>query len=285
MFKNILIPISSEFYPKHVLNFSVFLATKFKCKINVIYIIEEKMLDQTDKQSDGFRTYYDKNDTKKDIIGKQKLTADNIIFDYAKFIFDNQKISFSKKTVRGEFSKIIRDETKKNDYDLILMGFQKGSTLNYRLFEEIDIPVWVKMVGETGSILAVCSNLAPNKKVPDFSIMLSKLLSWKLNMAYIVDIEDNVEVDGEGVRSSRKPEKDLVFKGQKFIESMEKKGFSMKLIKGNLVKETFNAAGICNANLIVIGREKKQKGIFGLPVKNFKRKMVEKGKYSILFLN
>ena len=80
MFKNILIPISSEFYPKHVLNFSVFLATKFKCKINLIYIIEEKTLNQTDKQSNGFRTYYDKNDTQKDIIGKQKLTQKKMSF-------------------------------------------------------------------------------------------------------------------------------------------------------------------------------------------------------------
>ena len=285
MFKNILIPISSEFYPKHVLNFSVFLATKFKCKINLVYIIEEKTLDQTDKQSNGFRTYYDKNDTKQDIIGKQKLTADNIIFDYAKFLFDNQKISFTKKTVRGEFSTIIDDEIKKNDYDLVLMGFQKGSTLTYRLFEEINIPVWVKMVGETGSILAVCSNLAPNKKVPDFSIKLSKVLGWKLNMVYIVDTEDNVEVSEDGVRSLRKPERDLVFTGQNFVNDMEKRSFNVELIKGNLVKETFNAAGNVDANLIIIGREQKQKGLFGLSVKNFKKKMFEKGKYSLLFLN
>ena len=133
MFKNILIPISSEFYPKHVLNFSVFLATKFKSKISLIYIIEEKTLDQTDKLSNGFRTFYDKNDTMKDIIGKKKLTADNIVFDYAQFIYNNQHIDFTKKTVRGEFSTVVYNETKKFDYDLVLMGFQKGSTLNYRL--------------------------------------------------------------------------------------------------------------------------------------------------------
>jgi len=45
MFKNILIPISSEFYSKEVLERSVLLAEKFKSSINLIYIIEEKMLD------------------------------------------------------------------------------------------------------------------------------------------------------------------------------------------------------------------------------------------------
>ena len=285
MFKNILIPISSEFYPKHVLNFSVFLATKFKSKINLVYIIEEKTLEQTDKLSNGFRTFYDKNDTKKDIIGKQKQTADNIIFDYAKFIYDNQKISFSKKMVRGEFSTVIKNETKKKDYDLILMGFQKGSTLNYRLFEKINVPVWVKMVGDTGSILGVCSNLAPNKKVPDFSIRLSKFLGWDLNMIYVVDTEDNVEVNSKGIRSSRKPERELVFSAQNFIERMENKNINVKLKKGNLLKETLNAADKFNSNLIIIGREHKEKGFFGFPFKNFKKKMVEKGKYSLLFLN
>jgi hypothetical protein len=285
MFENILIPISSEFYPKHVLNFSVFLATKFKSKINLVYIIEEKTLKQTDKLSNGFRTFYDKNDTKKDIIGKQKQTADNIIFDYAKFIYDNQKISFSKKMVKGEFSKIINNETKEKKYDLVLMGFQKGSTLNYRLFEKINVPVWVKMVGDTGSILAVCSNLAPNKNVPDFSVKLSKSLGWDLNMIYVVDTEDNVEVNCEGVRSSKKPERELVFSAQKFIDGMENKNVSMKLIKGNLLRETLNAAGKYNSNLIIIGREHKEKGLFGFPFKNFKKKMVEKGKYSLIFLN
>ena len=40
MFKNILIPISSEFYTKDVLKRSIFLAEKFKSIINLIYIIE-----------------------------------------------------------------------------------------------------------------------------------------------------------------------------------------------------------------------------------------------------
>jgi hypothetical protein len=285
MFKNILIPISSEFYPKHVLNFSVFLANKFKCKINLVYIIEEKTLYQTDKLSDGFRTYYDKNDTERDIIGKKKLTADTIVFDYAKFLYNAQKISFTSRTVRGEFSTVVFNETKKNEFDLILMGFEKGSTLNYRLFEEIKIPVWVKMIGETGSILSVCSNLAPNKKLPEFSIKLSKILGWKLNIVYIVDTEDSVEVDELGVRSGRKTERDLLFKAQGFIDDLGKRNIHVQLLKGNLLRETLNAASDVNANLIIFGREHKEKGLFGFPFKNFKKKLVEKGKFSLLFLN
>jgi hypothetical protein len=104
-------------------------------------------------------------------------------------------------------------------------------------------------------------------------------------MAYIVDTEDNVEVDDNGLRSSRKPERDLVFKAQNFIDNIEKRKINIKLIKGNLFRETLNAAKDVNANLIIIGREHKEKGLFGLPFKNFKKKMVEKGKYSLIFLS
>ena len=84
MFKNILIPISSEFYSKEVLKRSIFLAKKFNSKINLIYIIEEKTLNQTDKKSDSYRTTYEIAETKKQIRLKQKQTADQIVFEDAK---------------------------------------------------------------------------------------------------------------------------------------------------------------------------------------------------------
>ena len=40
-----------------------------------------------------------------------------------------------------------------------------------------------------------------------------------------------------------------------------------------------------NPNLIIIGREQKKKGILGLPIKHLKRKLAEKCKYSLLFVN
>jgi hypothetical protein len=66
---------------------------------------------------------------------------------------------------------------------------------------------------------------------------------------------------------------------------MKKRKINVKLIKGNLLKETLTFASDIKANLIIFGREHKQKGLFGFPFKNFKRKLVEKNKYSILFLN
>lgn len=285
MFENILIPVSSEFYEKEVLERSIFLAEKFKSTINLVYIIEEKTLDQTDKLTHDYRTYFERSETKKEIIRKHIHTADNIIFEDAKFFFKDRDIPLEEKIIEGEFSKVVKSETNKKIYDLILMGFEKECILNYRLFDEVNMPIWVESGSKSNFILAVCSNLAPNRKVPLISIELAKSLGWELHMLYVVDTEDSVEVDGTGRRSNRKTEKELVFRGENFIEQMRKKGINVSLVKGSLEKETVKAADALKAGLVIIGREQKKKGVLGLPTKSVKRKMAEKCKYSILFIN
>jgi hypothetical protein len=285
MFENVLIPISSEFYSKEVLQRGAFLSEKYKSVINLIYIIEEKTLNQTDKLSNSYRTNYDIAETKNEIVRKQKQAANNIVFEDAKYFFQNKNISFQDKIVEGEFSSIVKNEIDKYNYDLILMGFEKGCMLNYRLLDDINIPVWIEAENKGKSILAVCSNLAPNKIVPEISLNLSDTLGWNLDMLYVVDMEDSVQVDENCKRSDKKSERDLIFKGQSFVSEMEKKGVNIDLIKGSLQKETTKAANRIDPNLVVLGRGQKKKGVLGLPVKNMKRKMAEKSKYSILFIN
>ena len=285
MFKNILVPISSEYYSKNVLERSVALAEKFKSNISLIYIIEEKVLNQTKKSIDSYRTPSEIEETKKAILLIHKKTADNIIFNDAKILFKDKKIPYKEKTLQGEFSDVIKKELESKDYDLILMGFEKECLLNYRLLEDINVPVWVESGQGSKKILAVLSNLAPNQKVPKMSIVLSKLLKWDLNMLYIVDTVDNVQVNEKGDRSDKKPERDLIFAGQKLVSELEKEGINIKLVKGSLEKETMEEAEEIDASLIVFGREKKKKGPLGIPIKNLKRKIAEKCEYSILFVN
>ena len=285
MFKNILIPISSEFYSKEVLKRSIFLAKKFNSKINLIYIIEEKTLNQTDKKSDSYRTTYEIAETKKQIRLKQKQTADQIVFEDAKFYLEKNQIPFEEKVIEGEFSKIIKREIGLKPYDLILMGFEKQCTLNYKLFDEVKMPLWVVNKNDGKSILAVCSNLAPNVKVPDVSLKLSKSLNLELNMIYIIDTEDNVQVDEKENRSDKKSDRDLTFSAENFKNNMEKIGIKTNILKGNFEKELVKATEKYNPKIVIIGREQKKKNILGLPVRNLKRKLVEKCKYSILYLN
>jgi hypothetical protein len=283
MFNKVLIPISSEYYGKHVLKRGEFLANQFNSKIDLVYIIEEKTLNQTDKISDTYRTPFEKEETKKEIIRKQMLAADNIVFNDAEFIFKH--IPFEKKIVEGEFTSIVKSELKKKEYDLIVMGFEKECLLNYRLLDDIDIPVWIVAKSERQSILAVCSNLAPNKKVPEISMKLSEALGWKLHMIYVVDTEDNVQVDENGARSDKKPENVLLYFGQEFTYEMKKKKINVDVIKGSLEKETIKAAEKIKPKLVILGREQKKKGPLGIPIKNLKKKLAKKCEYSILFVN
>jgi len=285
MFKNILIPISSEFYSKNVLERAVLLAEKFQSKLTIIYIIEKKTITQAIKLIDPYRTPQELTEMKKEIINKHKQTAAKIVFDDLNQLTKNKKIQINEKIIEGEFSGTIQKELKTNPYDLILMGFEKECILKYRVLEETTVPLWVDAGYQPDTILVICSNLAPNQKAPDLSIKLSKTLNWDIQMLYIVDMEDTVQVDKKGHRSDKKPERDLLFHGQKFIEEMEKKGIKTRLVKGSLEKETIKAAEKIKTALIIIGREQKKRGILGLPVKNLKKKLVEKCNYSILFIH
>lgn len=285
MFKNILIPISSEFYQKEVLQTGAFLAEKFNSTITLVYIIEEKTLNQTDKRSDVYRTTHERAETKKEIISRYVQSADKIIFDDAKLFFRNKNVAFEDKIIEGEFSIVIKGQLNKGKYDLILMGYEKECLLNYRLLDEVNIPVWVESGYEKNSILAVCSNLAPNQRVPEIGIKLSKILGWDLNMLYVVDIQDTVEVDEMGRRSEKKSEKTLTDRGKQFVSDMQKRGMDVRLVRGSLEKETAKAAENLGAKLVIIGREQKKKKVLGLPTKSIKRKMAEKCRYSILFIN
>lgn len=285
MFKNILVPISSEFYNKQVLKRALFFAEKFKSKISLIYIIETKTMEQADKMSESYLSDFELTETKKQMMKGQVKTADKIIFEDAKTHFKQKNIKFKGKIVRGEFSDGIKLELEKQEYELILMGFEKECLLKYRIFEDVKIPIWVEGKSESKTILAVLSNLSPNQKVHEISIKLSKKLNWDLKMIYVIDTDDSVEVDEQGMRSGKKQERDLLFTGQNFIEELQAKGIKAEIIKGNLEKEIAKTAEKINANLVIVGREQKKKGPFGLPVKNIKKKMAEKCEHSILFLN
>lgn len=285
MFKKILVPVSSEFYSKDVLKRCIFLAERYKSTVSLVYIIEEKTLNQTKKRSDAHRTYHEIIETERDIMNKQMQAADDIIFEDSELLFKKNNISYDRKIVKGEFSIVVSSELEKNNYDLIIIGYEKGCMINYRLLDNVDIPVWIEAGGHRNSILAVCSNLAPNQKVPNISRRLAQEWDWDLYMLYVTDIEDAVKVDINGERSERKPTKDLLFAGQNFVEDMVKKGFDLRIVQGSLENETIKAAQELEAGLVILGREQKKRGKFGLPVRRLKQKIADRCKYSLLFVN
>ncbi len=285
MFKNILIPISSEFYLKDVLEKGAFLAEKFQSKVTILYIIEEKTICQTEKRIDTFRTVFEKEETKKVIIDNQKQTADVIIFFDAKNIFKDKGIIPDFKILEGEFSTVIENETETQNFDLVLIGYEKDCLLKYRILDYIDMPIWVTEESGNRTLLAVCSNLTPNQKIPEISRELAQIFNWNLHLIYIVDVEDNTMFDENSQRFVKKSINELINTGQSFVDEMQKKGISARMISGSFGEKVFQNAKQLHAGLIVIGKGHKRSDIFGFSAKSINHKIVEKCKHSVLFLN
>jgi nucleotide-binding universal stress UspA family protein len=157
--------------------------------------------------------------------------------------------------------------------------------LSLELFDEVTIPIWVESGQKTKTMLAVCSNVAPNQKVPEISVQLAKTLGWTLHMVYVVDIQDTVFVDERGKRSNKKTEAQLLVKAHHFKTRMEKKGIQVQVVKGILEKETIRVAERLGASLVILGRERKKKRAVGWFAKSLKRRLAEKCRYSILYIN
>jgi len=285
MFDNVLIPISSEFYSRDVLKQSISLVHTLKSKIHVMYIIEKKTLMKSEERMDSYRTSYETNVLQQAVVDDQKQMADTVVFEDAKQFLSKHNILVEENIVEGEFSDAIADELQKHDYDLILMGFGKRCSLRYRLFYQCNIPIWVVSGSEKRSILAVCSNLAPNQKVPEISKQLSQMFNWPLHLLYVVDPKDPVHVDRYGKRSAKQSLDGLIAEGSSFIKEQQKQGIQASIVVGSLEKETLKAAESHAANLIIVGREQKHHSLFDFSSKSTKRKIAENCKYSVLFVN
>ena len=285
MFKHILVPISSEFYSKTVIHRSIFLAETFQSTVHIMYILEDNPIQQMEKLIDTHLTHYNRNETHQELIEKQQSTLETIIRDEVQPLFKKKSIPMKYTFTQGELSNSLQKELENSSYDLIIIGYEKQCMIDYRFIDEITTPIWIEGGGYNQSILAVCSNLAPNQKVPEVSKILSDIFDWKLSMLYIIDTQDNVEVDVNGKRSIKKPIRDLESAGKHFTQEMKEQQINVKTVQGSIEQQTIKEANKMEAGLVIMGREQKQKGMLGFPVKNTKQKITERCKYSLLFLN
>lgn len=285
MFQSILIPVSSEFYPPAVFQIGAQLVKIFHGTITSIYITEKKTLDEVERLSDAHLSFLERQKMTEEIREKHLEQAEEIVFMDAKAFLKKRDIELQTKCAEGEFSEVIQKEIQQYHYDLILMGYEKQSFIKYRLLDELDIPIWVESGVENDVFLAICSNLAPNEKVPVISQQLSALMGKNLHMIYVVDLSDPVQVDEKVKRSEKKSKEVLIENGKRFVNDMQKKGISTQLVIGTLEKEIINAAKKIDPMLVIMGREQKLRGLWGFPVKNVKKKLADHSEYSFLFVN
>lgn len=286
LFSNIMIPVSSEFFSRAALQRGAELATLFGSTVTVIYIIEERTFQQAEKISDAFRTTVERAETKSDLTQEQVSAADTVIFDEVERIFSSQNLDIEERILQGEFSTVVQRELQRGHFDLVLMGFEKGCLVDYRILDEATVPVWVES-SEPGSkvMMAVCSNIAPNQRVPDISVRLASAMHWDLHVLYVVDTQDAVEVDTEGKRSPKRSTQDLLSAGESFLKDLASAGIATELVQGGLERETVKAARRYDAGLVILGREQKERKILGIPARHTKRKLAEKCGPSLLFIN
>ncbi|MBN1280041.1 MAG: universal stress protein [Candidatus Thermoplasmatota archaeon] len=285
MFQSILIPISSEFYPPAVFQISAELATLFNSTVTAVYITERKTLEEVERLSGTHLSFFEQQETQDHLRQEYLRQAECIVFQDAKAFFKKRNLELQTKCVEGAFGEVIQQELAHQQYDLIVMGFEKECYIDYRLLDELEVPVWVESGIRNDTLLAVCSNLAPNQKVPTMSQQLATALGKKLHILYVVDLEDPILVDETGKRLERQAKEALRDHGQRFIDEITRKGISAELVIGVLEKEIIRAANRIKPMLVIMGREKKEKGMWGFPVKNVKRKLAEHCRYSFLFVN
>lgn len=285
MFAKILIAISSEFMSEGPIKRAAEFAEKFNSRVNLLYIIEEKVLETLDKVAEGVQTYQEREKIKKDLIENHGARSGEMILNKFETRLKKTGINTKKKIVRGEFSEIIKREIEKEKSDLIIISFQRSYLLSTRLFQDVDIPIWIESNDKINRILAVCTNLAPNEQVPKISMALAKSYNAELSMIYVIDTKDRIMVDKNLRRSEKKDKQTLVEEGKKFKENMEKKGVKTEVVIGSLEKIVREKEKNLKANLTIIGREQKKHRILGVYRRNPKLKIAEKTKHSVLYLH
>lgn len=281
IFRRILVPISSEYFPIEAVKRAGKLAETFGSSVEIVYIIEEKTLKKIDEVAESVNTEYEREELKREVTEEGSFMAHSLIFKEVDKFFKKEP---EKKVLEGEFTNVIKEEIRKEGITCILMGFEKECMLRYRLFEEVDIPIWVEMNGGKNIVAGVCSNLSPNKKVPKVTFTLAKVLGYEPYIVYIVDTSDRVEVDENGKRSVKKPIEYLLRNGEKFVKKFEEEGIKTVVLHGPIEEKIGEIARKLDASLVVIGREKKRRKILGVFCREIKKEITERAGHSLLFL-
>ena len=283
LFKNILVPISSEYFSIDLIRTACFLAENFSADLSIVYIPEEETFDFIQRKTDPYRTPQDMNDVKKKLISEQRQIGKKIILKEIEKVLTPKNIEFDFTIVPGIFSHVIKEEVEQDSFDLVLMSYKKYCFVNYSVLDEIDTSIWVECGNDRKSLLVVCSNLSSNQIVVEKSMILSRFLDWDLRMMYIVDSHDGWESDDHGIKKRKKSVDELVDEARSFIDAMKENGVDVQLVQGDIEHEVLKAAKIVDPKVVVIGRGYKR-DFLGFPVKDFQQRLVGKCKYSFLFV-
>lgn len=282
VFNDILVPISSEYFTLDLIKRAGVLAELFSAHLSIVYILESEILDFIEQKTDPYRTPQDMTEVREELLREQQEIGNKVILTEIEKILKPKDISFDFTILPGVFSRVVKEEVEHGDFDLVLMSYKKYCFVNYSVLDEIDTPLWVECGNNRESLIAICSNLYPNEKIVKISLLLSQMFHWDLEMVYVVDVHADCNWSDE-VRMGRKNHSELINDGEVFVSAVKEKGINIHLVEGDIERETLKVAKTVEPKLVVIGRGHK-KDFLGFPVKHVQQRLVEKCKYSFLFI-
>ncbi len=264
MFKNILVPISSDYFPEMAIRRSRALAEKFKGKVHFLYVVEKKTVEQMEKTGKHVLTPKLISELEEDIYHRQVRDISRTVLDRTKELMGplNERCNYL--VQKGEFSDEIEGYLTENSESFnhitcVILEYKKHSNLKYRIFENCSVPIWLERGGKIDKIFAATTSISRNELVPTHAKRIALSFNAKLSL-------DHFSVHGED-------EGDKKIKLQK-----DWKGVS------NVEKKILRRAEEENADLLIIGRTCKACGFFGFGTHFPKVVIAKKATMSVLIM-
>jgi len=264
MFKNILVPISSDYFPEMAIRRSRTLAEKFKGKIHFLYVVEKKTVEQMEKTGTHVLTPKLISELENDIYHTQIRDISRTVLDQTKTLMGPMNSRSDYLVRKGEFSKEIEGYLKENSESFnhitcVILEYKKHSNLKYRIFENCSVPIWLERGGNIKKVFAATTSISRNKLVPSYAKKIAVSFNAALSLKHF-----SVREEGEG-SNNIKLQKDW-------------KGVS------NVEKEIVRSAEEYNADLLIIGRTCKACGFFGFGTHFPKVVIAKKATMSVLIM-
>ena len=147
MFKRILVPISSEqTVPSSALRRACELSLTFQSEVYVLYVIEQRRLQQLDEISEHILTYQHLDKLKKNIKEARIRDTKGQTFESIDRCCAEQCVESKNMVTIGRYSNEILKAVAKHDIELIVLEFIRSFLINFEIFEKSPVPVWVEGV-------------------------------------------------------------------------------------------------------------------------------------------
>ena len=257
MFKRILVPLPSEYFPELAVKRAIDLASKFKSKLCLLYIYEKHEMENIlTRGASHALTEHDINQIECMLIEKEMNGESEVYFKKVEQIAKPKKIKFHKFTCKGLFSEEILKNIKSEKIDLIVSEFHPDVLLKYGIFYDSPIPVWIERAdGPIQNIYGICTNLAKNIKVPKYTATIGKKFGSNVRFNYVFD-DEKTDVSKSEIDKGKKLLKKLEKKYQSDLRDFKTYFFTQDILK--YLKTSFK---IERSDLVILGRFEKKGGV------------------------